>query len=82
MVRLLGNNPDSFTEISKYLIFCGADVRKCNKIGKTPMDYGVGTQVEKDLREVYEQLTKYVSLLLLLDSISYQHVNFITFILI
>jgi len=34
---------------------CGADVRKPNVMGKTPMDYGVGTKLEEELKAAYER---------------------------
>ncbi|KAK3738857.1 hypothetical protein QZH41_015066, partial [Actinostola sp. cb2023] len=55
VLSLLGNNnPGSFTEISRYLISHGSNVRHVNNIGKTPMDFGVGTQAEGDLKKAYE----------------------------
>lgn len=55
MLRLLGNSTESFTDISRYLLSRGADVRKPNVIGKTPMDYGMGTKLEDELKAAYER---------------------------
>jgi len=55
MLRLLGTSTTSFSDVSRYLLSCGADVRKPNVMGKTPMDYGVGTKLEEELKAAYER---------------------------
>ncbi|XP_031565501.1 uncharacterized protein LOC116300724 [Actinia tenebrosa] len=55
LLGLFGKSTSSYTEISRYLISHGANVRQPNQAGKTPMEYGEGTKAEPDLRKAFEE---------------------------